>query len=115
MALQDDLHNNRGQFISDSRTAKGHPTNPRAQFATVWGSFKNTVATMKATASSEGNAHAEVLLASLERELQEAKDDITANPDDWDDFRITHFRRRVLHLLLGVNPYTTDPGLWEPE
>jgi len=115
MGLQEDIHTNRLQFISDDSNAKGHPTNPKAEFATLWGSFKATVGTMKSTANTEGDEHAEVLLASLERELQEAKDDIQANPDDWDDARIKNFRRRVLHLLLGVNPYTTDPGMWEPQ
>lgn len=113
MGLQQDIHDERNTFISNFNSKKGM-ANRKAALASLWGTFKSTVNTLKATAQSEGDAHAEVLLSALENELQVAKDDLTGNPNDWDDNKIILCQRRWLHLLLGVNPYTTDPSHWEP-
>jgi len=113
MGLQEDLHNDRATFISNFNSKKGMG-NRKSELASLWGTFKSTVTTLKATAQGEGDTHAEALLNSLERELEEAKDDLTGNPNDWNDNKIIEYQRRWLHLLLGVNPYTTDPSHWEP-
>ena len=113
MGLQQDIHDQRATFISDFNSKKGNGSR-KSEIASLWGAFKSTVNTLKTTAQGEGDTHAEILLAALADELQAAKDDLTGNPNNWDDNKIVEYQRHWLHLLLGVNPYTTDPTHWEP-
>lgn len=113
MGLQQDIHDERATFTGSFNAKKGN-AGRKGEIASLWASFKATVNTLKSTAQSESDTHAEVLLAALADELQVAKDDLTGNPGEWDDDKIIGYQRRWLHLLLGVNPYTTDPSHWEP-
>jgi len=114
MGLKEDTASNRAQLKADWKTAKDSPSK-KEELKTLYQNFKTVAQNLKTTAQSENDNHALVLLDSMIRELQEAKDDMQVNPDDWTDLKIRHFHRRCLHLLMGVNPYTTDPTDWEPE
>lgn len=99
-------HNNRFKNIKNLPDVK-------IQTLDLWKDMRDDILELIVDAEADNDQQDLALLYAARDELAAARADLLENPSEWDQNRIMICQRRIKHLLLGVNPFTTDPSDWE--
>jgi hypothetical protein len=102
----------RKDHASRFKTAKGRG-DKKIQILDLWADMLVDVEGMIVDAVADNDEQDLALLRAARDELMVARADLQDNPSNWELIDLEHLQRRVMHLLLGVNPYTTNPDDWE--